>query len=444
MGSIRNALACAISIAIAIPSTASATNGIYLIGYGSKSRAMGGVGIGYAQDAIGFHQNPAAINDVKVSTMRVDADIQYFKPIRSATMPDNRPPPNAGNPVEYRSGSNQYLIPALAGMYKFNRSLTIGFSFVGAGGGGTRYTRLAPNGFNFFNPVGRTDVTDTLGVNYFNAQMSIGAAYKISRKQSLGFAVVGSFSRFNAYGLGVFKPFSEDQENLSNRGNDYNIGGGLKAGWKWNPTKWLGIGLAGQTKLVHTAFDKYAGLFPDQGQMDLPAQYGWGLALKPTRNFVIAFDMQRVLYSEVEAIGNPIENLSRDDGFLGASNGAGFGWNDQTVYKLGMKYTVNSKWDLSIGANYGDSPMPGSQLLFSAVAPAVTEWHASLGIAYRPSPNVEWSFDYVHAFHNTEKGVANSGGQFDQFFPNDTATGPGDMQLEMRQDSLGLTFSYKL
>ena len=88
--------------------------------------------------------------------------------------------------------------------------------------------------------------------------------------------------------------------------------------------------------------------------------------------------------------------------------------------------------------------MPGDQLLFSTLAPAVTEWHLTLGGTYRPSRNTEWSFAYVHAFTHKEKGPANSGGQFDQFFPNEDLTGPGDVELKMHQDSLEVSFSYKL
>lgn len=440
----RTAVAATFILPAVFSSTVSATNGLYMEGYGAKSRAMGGVGIGYTQDAIGFHMNPAGINELDVSTMQVDVDAVLLVPRRSVVIPDNRPPPNAGNPVEYVSGANLYAIPNMAGVYRFNRKLTMGFSFVGAGGGGTRYTRLAPNGFNFFNPVGRTDVGNTLGVAYLNGQMSMGVAYKLNKQHSLGGAIVGSFSQFKAFGLGVFKPFSTAPDYLTNNGNDYNIGYGLRAGWKWNPKKWLGIGVTAQTKFYHNAFDKYRGLFPDGGVMDLPAQFGVGFVVRPTDKIDVAFDVMHVLYSEVEAIGSPIERLSDSDGFLGDNNGAGFGWDDQTVYKLGMKYKVKADLDLSIGVNYGDAPMPSDQLLFSTLAPAVTEWHLGLGATYRPSKNTEWSIAYLHAFENTESGVANSGGQFDTFFPDDTATGPGNMELQMEQDSVEVSFSYKL
>ena len=152
----------------------------------------------------------------------------------------------------------------------------------------------------------------------------------------------------------------------------------------------------------------------------------------------------RVFYSDVAAIANPIENLATPDGFLGENDGAGFGWDDQNIYKVGLKYKYSKDLDFMIGYNYGAVPMPKSQLLFSAVAPAVTEKHLTTGVAYRQNKNMEWTVAYVHAFHNKEEGLANSGGQFDQFFPNKDLTGPGNMALEMEQDSIELTFSYKM
>ena len=442
-----NLLVSCVLFGVALPDISSATNGIYLIGYGAKSRSMGGVGIGYTQDALGFHMNPAGINDVDAQTLQVDADAIFFKPIRSVTLPDPRDPPNAGNPIQYKSGSNEYLIPAGGAIYKFNRKLTLGFTFVGTGGGGTRYTRLSPLGVGPYNPAGRTDVGLTTGVEYLNAQMSLGGAFKIHKQHSIGAALVGSFSRFTAYGLGVFKPFSSFPDNLSNNGHDYNWGWGAKIGWKWNPTKWLGIGAMAQSKIYHTRFDEYKGLFAQKGRMNLPAQFGAGFELKPLQNkdkLVVAFDVLRYKWSRVNAISNTIEQLENTSGFLGQKMGAGFGWKDQTVFKFGLKYEIDPKWDVMAGVNYGEAPMPNDQLLFNGVAPAVTDWHVTLGGTYNQSPNIEWSFAYVHAFTNKEKGVANSGGQFDQFFPNEDLSGPGDMELKMKQDSLQVTFSYKL
>ncbi len=422
-----------------------ATNGIYLIGFGAKSRAMGGVGIGYTPDAIANQLNPAGITSIDIpGAMRLDLSMMYFAPKATVTIPDPRPAPNAGNPIEYDSKADQFLIPAMGAVYKFNRKIYMGFSFVGAGGGGTRYTRLSPLGFNFFNPAGRTDVGDTLGMNFAQAQMAMTVAYMLNKRHTVAVSPVIGIQTFRAFGLGVFKPFSAFPDNLSNKGNDWAYGAGLRLGWQGELTDWLRVGAAYTSKIYFTEFDKYKGTFAEQGNMDNPQNIGLGLSLDLSDNLVLAFDWQRVYYSDVAAIGTPIEVFTTPAGFLGADGGAGFGWEDQDIYKLGLLYQYSPKFDLMLGFNYGKAPMPSDQLLFSAIAPAVTEKHITAGITYRPDKKLEWTFTFVHALQNKESGVANSGGQFDNFFPNATETGPGDMALEMEQNSAEVSFTFKM
>lgn len=446
------ALAAIYVLSAIFSTSAIATNGMFLIGYGAKSRSMGGVGIGLTQDSIGGHMNPAGVTDIGVGAMRVDLDAMLFRPIRRSGVPDPRTtPPNVGDLVRYQSGSNLFLIPAMGMTYKFNRKMYVGFSFVGAGGGQTRFTDLSPIGFNFLNPAGRTDVSDTLGVSLFQAHMSPTLAYKFNKQHSIGVSPVFGIQQFRAYGLGVFKTRSADPDDLTDRGNDYALGAGARFGWQGKMpdlfklgADWLTIGAAYQSRIYFTDFDKYEGLFAEQGSLDSPEKFGAGFSIKPIKKLTIAFDWERVLYSDINAIGLPIEQLADPDCFLGEDCGAGFGWEDQDVYKVGIKYEWNPEWDFMLGFNYGEAPMPKDQLLFSTLAPATTEKHLTLGAAYRPNKNMEWTFAYVHAFRNTEKGLANSGGQFDNFFPNATNDGPGPVELEMYQDSVELSFAYKL
>ncbi len=442
----RSALAAFVALFAASSSNVQATNGIFLIGNGAKSRAMGGVGIGFTQDSIGNQLNPAGIANFGVSTMQVDVDAMLLEPRRSTTLPDPRPAPNAGNPITYTSGANLYMIPSMGMAYKFNRKMYVGFSFVGAGGGGTRYTKLSPLGFNFFNPVGRVGISDTLAVTYQQAQMAMTAAYVIDKKHTVAVSPIVGIQQFRAAGLGVFQPFSSNPDRLTGNGNDWAYGMGVRLGWQGNLTDWLTMGATYTSRIYFNEFEKYSGLFAEGGDLDAPENFGIGFAIKPSDRLTIAFDWQRVLYSDVAAIGNPIEQLgiAGGAGFLGTDIGAGFGWDDANIYKLGFRYRVNDQWDALFGLNYGEKPMPDDQLLFSAVAPAVTEKHISMGAVYRQSANIEWTFAYVHAFNSEKSGVANSSGQFDTFFPNSDFTGPGDMMLQMEQDSVELTFSYKL
>jgi len=260
-----------------------------------------------------------------------------FRPIRRAGVPDPRTtPPNVGNLVRYQSGSNLFAIPAMGMTYKFNRKMYMGFSFVGAGGGSTRFTDLSPIGFNFLNPAGRNDVSDTLGVSLFQAHMSPTLAYKINKQHSIGVSPVIGIQQFRAYGLGVFKTRSTDPNNLTGRGNDYAIGAGLRLGWQGRMTDWLTIGAAYQSRIYFTKFDKYKGLFAENGALDSPEKFGAGFSIKPIKRLTIAFDWERVLYSDINAIGLSVEQLADPNCFLGANCGAGFGWKDQDVFKVGL------------------------------------------------------------------------------------------------------------
>ena len=72
-----------IILALLLPISAYATNGYFLIGYGAKSRGMGGTGVAHGTDGLAAAANPASMTDVDIDTMRVDAGIEYFRPKRA-------------------------------------------------------------------------------------------------------------------------------------------------------------------------------------------------------------------------------------------------------------------------------------------------------------------------------------------------------------------------
>ena len=73
--------------------------------------------------------------------------------------------------------------------------------------------------------------------------------------------------------------------------------------------------------------------------------------LCPTRFNKVALadpDYQRILFGSVDVLSNPgpsaaeLSGMITRDRLLGASNGIGFGWNDQSVFKLGANYRYNA------------------------------------------------------------------------------------------------------
>jgi long-chain fatty acid transport protein len=118
---------------------------------------------------------------------------------------------------------------------------------------------------------------------------------------------------------------------------------------------------------------------------------------------------------------------------LGNNNGAGFGWDDVTAYKLGVSYDFSKNLTLRAGYSTTDQPIPKSQTFFNILAPAVVEDHVTLGGTWTLENKHELTFAYMHAF---EKKVKGSGS-----IP--AMLGGGEANLKMSEDSLGIAYGIK-
>ena len=445
------------ALAAAMPTAVYATNGYFLIGFGAKARAMGGAGVAFGQDALAAAANPAAMADVDADTMRIDVGGEFFNPPRSVFHSSD----TLGTTRE-ESGANMFLIPNMGGVFKFNRDITIGMAAVGAGLG-TRYQQVVPgnptcvNGDTsggtdsyFFNFNCNADST-TVGVSLMQMQMLPSVAYRLNRQHYIGGSVAIAVQTFRAYGLGAFQDlgFAAGTEKVSGEGNDWSYGGGVRLGGlhKFQDGR-VTLGWNWASRVYMSRFKKYENLFAEQGSFDIPTHYAVGLAFKPTDKLTIAADVQRIEFSSITSVGNkgpvdPVDfnpqcpggSTGRPECLLGGDLGMGFGWKDMTAYKLGFNYDRNSTWSYRAGVNYGKSPIPEDQVLFNMLAPATVEWHLTLGASYRPSPNSEWSVNYMHAFENTITGTT--------AFTN-RAPGEDNAAISMYQNSLGVSFSYRL
>jgi long-chain fatty acid transport protein len=331
----------------------------------------------------------------------------------------------------------------MGGVYKFNRKVSMGFSAVPYGGGGSRYNT------NLYNASSDSNPDVTLGVNLMVMQMNPTISYKVNKQNSVGASIVFGVQTFRAFGLDYFSTFTQSFQDtqptpsvthLTNNGNDWAYGAGARIGWMGSYfKKRLNIGAAYSSRVYMTEFDKYTDLFAEQGDLDTPANVGVGISYKFLPNFTVGVDVTRTFYEDVAAIGN--ESAQKGPGSiypnadekhrLGNDDGLGFGWEDQTVYKIGAIYDFNKDWTFRAGWNYGESQIDESngEILMSIMAPAVTENHLTLGATYNPSKAMELSFSYVHAFKAKQDGPTGIGG-----------TG----ELSMYQNSFGVSFGYKL
>lgn len=396
-----------------------ATNGYFLPGFGIRSQGMGGVGIAYGRDSLSTAANPAnAVN----TGMRGDMGFAVFNPERHASVGADA---GGASPFGFfgdvESDAKYFIMPEMGFSMPLDDKLHIALAVVGNGGMNTTYRE------NFFS-YGALNIPprdEKLGVDMMQLLVPISVAYKVNDDHAIGASLVLAETRFRAYGLQAFQafdlfmPISSDPTKLTNNGFDYSYGAGVKLGWLgefFGDKVTLGLAYASRTWM--SKFDKYSGLFAEQGDFDIPENYGIGLAIKPAKNLVIAADIVRINYSDVASVGNrgPSTTLgpSGIPSFLdpslelGNDNGMGFGWEDQTVYKLGIQYGVNNRLQVRAGFNYGKSPIPNDQVTFNTLAPATVEKHYSVGFTYKANENLEVTGTYMYvASHSQSACIQN-------------------------------------
>ncbi len=89
---------------------------------------------------------------------------------------------------------------------------------------------------------------------------------------------------------------------------------------------------------------------------------------------------------------------------MGATSGAGFGWQDINAYKLGVSHAYSPTFTVRAGYDHCDQPIPNSQTLLNIVAPGIVQDHLTLGGTWTLADKSEISVAYVHAFKKTVNG----------------------------------------
>jgi long-chain fatty acid transport protein len=443
----KRTLVAALALAATTPATVFATNGMFMIGYGAKATAMGGAGVAYPQDAMAVAYNPASMTDV--GEMRLDATLELFRPPRCVT---HDPSLTLGKTDEC-SKDNLFPIPAIgAVMSNPATPMALGMAIVGAGLG----TNYAQSNGTFYDPIAtgpNFDAYHRVGVFLMQMQMLPSMAYKVDDNNSIGASLVIAMQTFRAFGLEAFAspsiPIASDTEHLTNRGNDWSFGGGYRLGWFGSYfDKRFNVGLNFAPKVHMQRFDRYKGLFANKGEFDIPKNYTFGLALKFTPKFDVALDVERILWHEVPSIGHPGPVNTTDFNplcpgpdtdpscKLGGALGMGFGWTNQTVYKLGFAYKYTKDVTLRAGLNYGKSPIPKDQVLFNMLAPATTEKHVTFGATFAQKDDSDITVTFMHAFKNTIEGPT--------AFRNSGTSGPGvNAAISMSQTSVSIAYGLK-
>jgi long-chain fatty acid transport protein len=416
----------AITALISLPDVSEATNGYFSHGYGVRSKAMAGAATALPQDAIAVAVNPAGMAFVGE---RLDLEVEVFSPRREYTVtgqPTMMPGAFPLNPGTVESDSEYFAVPTIGWSYRLDNRQTIGVALYGNGGMNTDYV-ASPN--PLCPPGGSgTYCAGTAGVDLAQGFIVPSYAYSfLDGRASVGIAPIFAIQRFKARGLNAFAPFSSDPGHLSNQGYDYSFGGGVRVGALYEALPGLRLGASYKSRIFMSRFEDYAGLFAEQGDFDIPESFNFGIAWDVTGQLTTAFDLEHIRYSAVNSKANPmLPNLMMAR--LGDDSGAGFGWDDITVFKFGTQWKQNELWTWRAGVSYGEQPISDSEVLFNILAPGVQKWHLTTGFSRTLGKDDELSFAFMYSPSYTVSGT-------NPLSPTQT------IDLEMHQYSFQLAWS---
>ena len=449
-------------MAISLAPQTYATNGYFTHGSGTKNKGMAGAGIAMPEEAMAISNNPAS---ALIVGERFDVGAALFNPNRSYTTSASQAQGNGGaftiGPNSLDSAREYFVIPHIARTWELTEESAWGVAFYGRGGMNTRWeggtATFDPDGAQGPAPVMTLPGTfgsGRAGVDLSQAFLDLTYARQMSENFSAGISLVAVTQVFEAEGLEAFTGFTQSfvdgifatgmpgaAPNLTGNGHESSFGVGAKIGFHTNLSPSLMLAGMYQTEIGMSEFDEYADLFAESGSFDIPANLKLGLTFKTSNNMALSFDVEQTWFSDIASVGNPMANLftcpsangftSTDtSGCLGGANGAGFGWDDMTTYKLGAQWGGNNGMTWRAGYSHADQPIPETEVLFNILAPAVIDDHITFGFTKETATNRELNFAFMYALSNSVKGV-------NVFDPTQT------IEFEMDQFELELSYNWK-
>jgi long-chain fatty acid transport protein len=412
-----------------------ATNGYFAHGVGSESKGMAGTGIGSnaARGPIIAASNPALAVFADDSW---EVGLSIFSPMRSYKASASVVNGNFGaftiGEGDFDSSSEVFPIPYVAKNWRLGNGSVITTAFYGRGGMNTDWDNsdasatFDPDGpgpapvTTFPGPFG----AGVAGVDLSQAFLSITFAGKASDRFAWGIGPIFALQLFEAKGVGSFAGFTNTfaasggtvfPTSLSDNGHEVSTGVGATVGLWFSFSDAVSAGFSYQSKLSMSEFDDYADLFAEDGGFDIPASTKFGLSIIGSNNARLNLDIEHTEFSDVGAVGNPLANIiacptaglggTDLESCLGGNNGAGFGWDDMTTYKVGVEWTANETTTWRAGLSYGEQPIQEADVLFNILAPGVMEKHFTVGMTKRRPNGGAWSVSIMYAPEKTVEGL---------------------------------------
>ncbi len=357
---------------------AMATNGDQMLGLTAMQWARGGAIVASPVDAPSIMYNPAAAGELNIQDIGFDLGLGLLHAERSIS--------NAA--ISTDSDSEEYLGLGTGVVKKISDKMYFGLAAGGVAGLGTDFSRSVAD-------TAATGVVTTKGL----LKVAPTLSFKPNDKLTIG---VSAQLGYQTMAMDTAK-FSLPQT------GEFGFGGAIGAIYHVSPAVQIGASYISEMDIAEYKFNgshDADGLLPGATSipgvysfnMDAPSSAAFGVAFKPTSKLLIEADVKLYGFADVmkeeylrDSTGAVVETLA-------------FGWEDQTVYALGVQYAVSPNLTVRAAYNYGETGIDPEDVQYNLGSVATIEHHLSVGITKSWSPNLQTTLSYTHGFENDVTG----------------------------------------
>lgn len=279
------------------------------------------------------------------------------------------------------------------------------------------------------------------GIEYVHEELAASLAVNVCDGHSLGISLDWHIARVKVNGLEKFatttSPIpSVNPEHVTNNGYNYSHGLGVTFGYYGQLADWLSIGATYRPKTKMDRYKKYDGFFAQHGKIDIPEKISAGIAIDPWPCLTLCFDVEHLRWHSVKSLSNKL--VTEPEEFftvsqLGSDNGTGFGFRNQTFYRLGVEYRFCDTLAVRAGYRHVNAIFSRSQTAANTLLDDVILNFITCGFTWNFCHCGEFSAFYAHGFDHSVKGRDS--------IP--AFLGGGNVNISESKDILGFAFGWK-
>jgi long-chain fatty acid transport protein len=362
-----------LALVVVVSAPAWAVNGAQPGGNGAANAAMGGVAIALPLDAEAAANNPAGLAFVPSS---MSLGLQVFRGNSSShyLLPDNELH-NRETTVGPEGGVNWHA----------SANWTFGLS-VAFGGAGSDYGQPAlpvPDAPNTKASLQIIELIPTV-------------AWRPSVDFAIGLGPNLAYERFEAQGVIVPAPVPGGLLPLPRHGQQQAYGVGMRMGILWKPTSDVSLGLNLKSR---TSMGRLAGYAKDLlaysgGHLDIPSQYGVGIAWQATPALTLAADWLKINWGDLRMMRDP----------------NGFRWSNQPISRVGAAWVLDDAWTLRAGYSHSRRQIASQLTVENLLVPSINNRAFTAGLTHRLDRDSSLSLGYEFNPKTTLHGSGTSTG----------------------------------